>query len=111
MGEDTDVLNNLLSNLKTGRVQRQSMKRVLPKDPTLQLAPIELLKIEKQTQLQETKNTNGPSRAPKPINLVKQTPVLVIPNSQAATLNSPLPTTPSTVKFRRNLYNFSENRE
>jgi hypothetical protein len=46
LGEDTDVLNNLLSNLKTGRVQRQSMKRVLPKDPTLQLAPIELLKIE-----------------------------------------------------------------
>ena len=86
------------------------MRRVLKADQTLQLAPIEILRNEKNSQLQDQKMSEQ-KPTPKPINLVKQTPVLVIPNSQITPVNSPLPVTPSTVKFRRNLYNFSENRE
>ena len=108
--EDTDVLNNLLSSLKTGKVKRQSMRRALPNDLGLSLAPIQIMGYEKSPQLLEKKKPLD-EKIQKPINPVKQMPVLVIPNGQTTTSATTLPLTPNTVKFRRNLYNFSENRE
>ncbi len=109
--EDTDVLNNLLSSLKTGTVKRQSMRRALPNDLGLSLAPIQIMSNEQSPpQLLEKKKPLD-EKIQKPINPVKQMPVLVIPNGQTTTSATTLPLTPNTVKFRRNLYNFSENRE
>jgi hypothetical protein len=109
--DDTDVLNNLLSSLKTGKVKRQSMRRALPNDLGLSLAPIQIMANEKSPQLLEKKKPLDEKIQQKPINPIKQMPVLVIPNGQSTTSTTTSPLTPNTVKFRRNLYNFSENRE
>ena len=105
--EDTDVLNNLLSNLKTGRVQRQSMRRL----PNYELANV-LSNNKNQGTIMEKSSPQLQRKLAdqtlRPIDgnaSIKTPPVLVIPN------NLPAPNTSSTVKFRRNRYNFSENRE
>ena len=98
--EDTDVLNNLLSSLKTGIVKRQSMRRALPNDLGLSLAPIQIMSNEQSPpQLLEKKKPLD-EKIQRPINPVKQMPVLVIPNGQTTTSATTLPLTPNTVKFR-----------
>ena len=114
ISEDTEVLNSLLSNLKTGIVKRQSMRRLPNYDLTTMLNSVnntQVYKNENSPKLQR-KQAEQTEKPRINVNMIKQTPVLVIPNSQQLTpADSPLPTTPSTVKFRRNLYNFTENRE
>ena len=116
-------MQSLLSDLKTGRVKRHSVRRVAVQvnnganeqlNQLLNLEPIQVYRNERSPHIQRKLEISDDEKSNTKLTISQRQALLenVLKSPDLKPVNSSMPvSTPNTVKFRRNLHNFSENRE